>query len=296
MQPDGGEAAAAPQENAKRMRRPSVRLHQPYYENPGHRKLQQQWNAKKGATPPRKPRTAKTAHSKDKKKDVVSERSKGGEAGNLDFEDDVAIGNWRNFSAANRDRDFKRKRVRSSNSRNRVPAKFRRDGGQGIGNLPLSSCGESEEQEQEQEHEEKELEKEEDLGGNGGINSNLVVEDSNPSGPDHSYGEDDDGNHKLSDDDNNVVRKQRVMVDNQHSVETRRELMNAEVDGDSNGVRMWLNDLGLGKYVTLFEIHGVDDEVLPLLTLEDLKDMGINEVGVRRKMYSSIQKLDRWFR
>lgn len=289
MQPDGGGAAAAPQENAKRMRRPSVRLHQPYYENPGHRKLQQQWNAKKGATPPRKPRTAKTAHSKDNKNDVVNERSKGGETGNLDFDDDVAIGNWRNFSASNRDRDFKRKRVRSSNSRNRVPAKSRRDGGQGIGNLPSSSCGESEEQEQ------KEVEEEEDLGGNGGINSNLVVEDSNPSSPNHWFGDDDNGNDNGNDDNNNVGGKQRGLVDNRYSVETRGELMSREVEGDSNGVRMWLNDLGLGKYVAVFEIHGVDDEVLPLLTLEDLKDMGINEVGARRKMYSSIQKLDRWF-
>lgn len=281
MHPNGEEAAAAPQENTKRMRRPSVRLHQPYYENPGHRKLQQQWNPKKCATPPRKPRTAKTAHSKHIK-------SKGEGAGHFDCDDDVAIGNWRNFSATNRDIDFKRKRVRSSNSKN---AKSRRNGDQEIGNFPLSSGCESREQEQE----EKEVEEDEDLG----INSNLVVEDSNPSSPNHSFGDDDNGDHKLSDDNNNVggnqVRKQRSLRDNRHSNELRRELMTPEGDRDSSGVRMWLNDLGLGKYAALFQIHGVDDEVLPLLTLEDLKDMGINEVGVRRKMYSSIQKLDRWF-
>ncbi|MQL78030.1 hypothetical protein Taro_010447, partial [Colocasia esculenta] len=61
------------------------------------------------------------------------------------------------------------------------------------------------------------------------------------------------------------------------------------------GVRAWLNGLGLGRYAPVFEIHEVDDEVLPLLTLEDLKDMGINAVGSRRKLYSAIQKLRRSF-
>ncbi|KAF4390502.1 hypothetical protein F8388_005999 [Cannabis sativa] len=45
----------------------------------------------------------------------------------------------------------------------------------------------------------------------------------------------------------------------------------------------------------VFEIHEVDDDVLPMLTLEDLKDMGINAVGSRRKMYSAIQKLGKGF-
>lgn len=62
-----------------------------------------------------------------------------------------------------------------------------------------------------------------------------------------------------------------------------------------DGVRIWLNGLGLGRYAPVFEIHEVDDEVLPMLTLEDLKDMGINAVGSRRKMYSAIQKLGKGF-
>ncbi|KAF8408470.1 hypothetical protein HHK36_007624 [Tetracentron sinense] len=58
-----------------------------------------------------------------------------------------------------------------------------------------------------------------------------------------------------------------------------------------DGVQVWLDGLGLGRYAPVFEIHDVDDEVLPLLTLEDLKDMGINAVGTRRKMYCAIQKI-----
>ncbi|KAJ6800942.1 putative ankyrin repeat and SAM domain-containing protein 6 [Iris pallida] len=61
-------------------------------------------------------------------------------------------------------------------------------------------------------------------------------------------------------------------------------------DGEG-GVRPWLNRLGLGRYAPVFEIHEVDDEVLPLLTLEDLKDMGISAIGSRRKMFCAIQKL-----
>lgn len=62
-----------------------------------------------------------------------------------------------------------------------------------------------------------------------------------------------------------------------------------------DGVRMWLNGLGLPQYAPIFEIHEVDEEVLPQLTLEDLKDMGINAVGSRRKLYSAIQKLAKGF-
>ncbi|KAJ0248461.1 SAM domain-containing protein [Hirschfeldia incana] len=61
------------------------------------------------------------------------------------------------------------------------------------------------------------------------------------------------------------------------------------------GVKIWLQELGLGRYWPMFEIHEVDDEVLPLLTLDDLKDMGISAVGSRRKMFSAIQKLGREF-
>ncbi|XP_057970682.1 uncharacterized protein LOC131159646 [Malania oleifera] len=62
-----------------------------------------------------------------------------------------------------------------------------------------------------------------------------------------------------------------------------------------DGVRIWLDGLGLGRYAPVFEIHEVDDEVLPMLTLEDLKDMGINAVGSRRKMFCAIQKLGKGF-
>ncbi|KAG6401853.1 hypothetical protein SASPL_138721 [Salvia splendens] len=281
MQLNGDEA---PQENGKRMRRPSVRLHQPYYENPAPRKIQQQWKPGKAAPTPRKPRTAKTANSKFTKNAAADERGKGEGVGKSDLEEDVAIGSWRSFSAANRDRDFQRKRVRSSNLKSGVVEKSRRIGDQEIGDFGLPSDAESGEHDQNQHIVGEE---EGDLGGNR-ISGDLVVEDSDPSSPNHSFDDDDNENLKLSGDRDNVGGKQRGLREDRHSHEMGE-------DGDSSGLRMWLNDLGLGKYVTLFEVHGVDDAVLPLLTLEDLKDMGINEVGIRRKLYSSIQKLDKSF-
>ncbi|KAJ4910501.1 Sterile alpha motif (SAM) domain-containing protein [Raphanus sativus] len=73
------------------------------------------------------------------------------------------------------------------------------------------------------------------------------------------------------------------------------ELLSEPAEGGRQGVKIWLQELGLGRYWPMFEIHEVDEEVLPLLTLEDLKDMGINAVGSRRKMFCAIQKLGREF-
>ncbi|GMH16713.1 hypothetical protein Nepgr_018554 [Nepenthes gracilis] len=60
---------------------------------------------------------------------------------------------------------------------------------------------------------------------------------------------------------------------------------------EEDGVSTWLNGLGLGSYWRVFKIHETDEEVLPLLTLEDLKEMGINAVGSRRKMYCAVEQL-----
>ncbi|KAM3381519.1 hypothetical protein P3S68_007092 [Capsicum galapagoense] len=86
-------------------------------------------------------------------------------------------------------------------------------------------------------------------------------------------------------------RGTRVSEDGQTDPEAR----DLNVGSERNGVKVWLNQLGLGQYASLFEIHEVDDEVLPMLTLEDLKDMGISAVGSRRKMYCSIQDLNKDF-
>jgi len=40
-------------------------------------------------------------------------------------------------------------------------------------------------------------------------------------------------------------------------------------------VVVWLRSLGLGKYEAAFPENGVDETVLPKLTAEDVKDLGV---------------------
>ncbi len=50
----------------------------------------------------------------------------------------------------------------------------------------------------------------------------------------------------------------------------------------------WLRGLGLGKYEAAFRDNGVDESVLPHLTVEDLKELGVASVGDRRKLLTAI--------
>jgi hypothetical protein len=53
----------------------------------------------------------------------------------------------------------------------------------------------------------------------------------------------------------------------------------------------WLRSLGLGQYEAAFRENAIDDTVLPSLTAEDLKDLGVNIVGHRRKLLNAIAAL-----
>lgn len=57
------------------------------------------------------------------------------------------------------------------------------------------------------------------------------------------------------------------------------------------GVQNWLESFGLGKYHEILVRNEVDDTVLPHLTMEDLKEMGITAVGARRKLFMAISEL-----
>jgi hypothetical protein len=45
--------------------------------------------------------------------------------------------------------------------------------------------------------------------------------------------------------------------------------------GDPMDVVVWLRGLGLGRYEAAFRENEIDDTVLPHLTAEDLKDLGV---------------------
>jgi hypothetical protein len=54
----------------------------------------------------------------------------------------------------------------------------------------------------------------------------------------------------------------------------------------------WLRQIGLEQYVQLFAEHDISAQVLPHLTAEDLKDLGIALVGHRRQLLVAIRALD----
>jgi class 3 adenylate cyclase len=56
-------------------------------------------------------------------------------------------------------------------------------------------------------------------------------------------------------------------------------------------VRGWLRRLGLEQYEAAFRENKIDDTVLPSLTAEDLKDLGVGFVGHRRKLLDAIAAL-----
>ena len=53
----------------------------------------------------------------------------------------------------------------------------------------------------------------------------------------------------------------------------------------------WLRKLGLEQYEASFRENKIDDMVLPSLTVEDLKDLGVEFVGDRRKLLNAIAAL-----
>jgi uncharacterized protein YjiS (DUF1127 family) len=50
----------------------------------------------------------------------------------------------------------------------------------------------------------------------------------------------------------------------------------------------WLRSIGLDQYEPTFREHQIDGTILPSLTAEDLKDLGVSMVGHRRKLLDAI--------
>jgi len=56
-------------------------------------------------------------------------------------------------------------------------------------------------------------------------------------------------------------------------------------------VVVWLRSLGLGPYETAFRENEISEKVLPRLTAEDLKEIGVGPVGHRRMLLEAIAAL-----
>jgi class 3 adenylate cyclase len=56
-------------------------------------------------------------------------------------------------------------------------------------------------------------------------------------------------------------------------------------------VVVWLRSLGLGRYEAAFRENDIDETVLPSLTLENLKELGVSSLGHRVKLLDAIAAL-----
>ena len=56
-------------------------------------------------------------------------------------------------------------------------------------------------------------------------------------------------------------------------------------------IAKWLEGQGLGEYAEAFAKNKIDGDVLPSLTGDDLKEMGVAAVGDRRRLLRAIASL-----
>ena len=56
-------------------------------------------------------------------------------------------------------------------------------------------------------------------------------------------------------------------------------------------IAAWLRDLGFERYVSAFHENEIDWQVLPKLTSEDLREIGVAAIGHRRKLLDAIAAL-----
>ena len=56
-------------------------------------------------------------------------------------------------------------------------------------------------------------------------------------------------------------------------------------------IEAWLRGLGLELYAQAFRDNAIDGEILPKLTADDLKEIGVTIVGHRRRILEAIATL-----
>jgi hypothetical protein len=56
-------------------------------------------------------------------------------------------------------------------------------------------------------------------------------------------------------------------------------------------IAAWLHSLGMQQYEAAFRDNAINAAVLPELTADDLKDLGVNLVGHRRQLLAAIAAL-----
>jgi class 3 adenylate cyclase len=64
-----------------------------------------------------------------------------------------------------------------------------------------------------------------------------------------------------------------------------------EIGGQIMNVRSWLNEHGMGEHAEAFAENGVDAALLPELSNDDLKDLGIHRLADRKRLLKAIEGL-----
>ncbi len=57
-------------------------------------------------------------------------------------------------------------------------------------------------------------------------------------------------------------------------------------------IAAWLKGLGLDQYASAFDDNAIDAEVLPRLTADDLKEIGVGALGHRKRILEAIAALE----
>src|SRR3954470_22434172 len=57
---------------------------------------------------------------------------------------------------------------------------------------------------------------------------------------------------------------------------------------DGVDVGAWLRDLGLGQYEQVFRDNDIDAGLLPTLTADDLRELGVVSLGHRKRLLAAI--------
>jgi hypothetical protein len=76
-------------------------------------------------------------------------------------------------------------------------------------------------------------------------------------------------------------------------------MMHATLDkvGAVMDIVLWLRSLGLGRYEAIFRENDIDETVLPSLTHENLKELGVTSLGHRVKLLDAPSRRPRqWIR
>jgi SAM domain (Sterile alpha motif) len=81
----------------------------------------------------------------------------------------------------------------------------------------------------------------------------------------------------------------RIRAHRQYGVPSPRAVVTASEENVD--IAAWLHGLGLQQYEQAFRDNAVDAAVLPELTADDLKDLGVRRVGHRRKLLAAIAAL-----